>query len=75
MAQKFVSKWLTFWLTFTITVNGKSYLELTKLMFVELDGILRKYCLYVADGFINQELFELSSSPVSIGQIPSIGQL
>ncbi len=57
---------------FNVSVNGKSYLELIKLMFVELDGILRKYCLYVADGFINQELFELSSSPVSIGQIPSI---
>lgn len=57
---------------FNVSVNGKSYLELIKLMFVELDGILRKYCLYVADGFINQELFELSSSPVCIGQIPSI---
>lgn len=57
---------------FNVSVNGKSYLELIKLMFVELDGILRKYCLYVVDGFINQELFELSSSPVSIGQIPSI---
>lgn len=58
--------------TFNVSVEGKSILELIKLMFIELDEILRKYCLYVTDGFINQELFEISSSPITIGQIPSI---
>ncbi len=41
---------------------NSSYLEKCRMMLSEMDGILKQYNLYVEDGYVDQELFQMSSS-------------
>lgn len=43
-----------------------SYLEKCRTMLSEMDGILKQYNLFVEDGYVDQELFQISSSHMKI---------
>lgn len=48
-----------------------SYLEKCRMMLSEMDGILKQYNLYVEDGYVNQELFQMSSSHMKFSDCKS----
>lgn len=49
-----------------------SYLEKCRTMLSEMDGILKQYNLYVEDGYVDQELFQMSSSHMKFGDCKSV---
>lgn len=50
---------------------GTSFLEKNKLLLSELDGVLKQFKLFVENGTINRELFELYTEQCKIKSIPS----
>ena len=52
--------------------KGATYLEKIRNLASEMDGILKQFRMYVTNGEIDRELFEMSSEHVVIGSIPSI---
>ena len=54
-----------------IPKHDASALEKCKLLASALDGVIKQYLLFVQDGEINRELYEMSSSPVSFSNLPS----
>lgn len=59
---------------FTIKLPSKNstYLEKCRIIFPEMESVLRQYKLYVEDGYINKELLEISSTSLDYGSLPSI---
>lgn len=49
-----------------------SYLEKCRTMLSEMDGILKQYNLYVEDGYVNQELFQMSSAHMKFSNCKSV---
>ena len=57
--------------TFTASTLDATYLEKCKHLATEFDAIYRQFKLHVEDGEIDQELLSISSSPVSLLDLPS----
>lgn len=51
--------------------SNTSYLEKCRTMLSEMDGILKQYNLYVEDGYVDQELFQISSSHMKFSDCKS----
>ncbi|MCC8061577.1 MAG: hypothetical protein LIO81_12215 [Clostridiales bacterium] len=51
--------------------KGISWLDKYKSMVSEMDAVVKQYNMYLEDGCIDRELFEMSSSPVRISELPS----
>lgn len=49
-----------------------TYVEKCRNLASEMDGVLKQFRMYVQDGEIDQELFEMSSGHIVIGNIPSL---
>lgn len=60
-----------FGFTFTASTLDATYLEKCKHLATEFDAIYRQFKLHVEDGEIDQELLSISSSPVSLLDLPS----
>lgn len=54
--------------------TGDSFLEKVRSLAPEFESLLKQYKLFVEDGSIDFELLEMSSSPISIKDIPSLNQ-
>lgn len=52
--------------------TGDSYLEKVRSLAPEFESLLKQYKLFVEDGCIDFELLEMSSSPYSVKDIPSL---
>lgn len=59
---------------FSIPTVTNSYFEKVRLLAPEFESILKQFKLYVEDGEIDFELLQISSSPTSIKNIPSLNQ-
>lgn len=59
---------------FLIPSATNTYSEKVKLLAPEFESILKQYKLFVEDGHIDFELLQISSSPTSIKDIPSLNQ-
>lgn len=59
---------------FLITSVTNSYFEKVRLLAPEFESILKQFKLFVEDGNIDFELLQISSSPTSIKDIPSLNQ-
>jgi hypothetical protein len=57
---------------FLIPSATNSYFEKVRLLAPEFESILKQYKLFVEDGNIDFELLQISSSPTSIKDIPSL---
>lgn len=67
LAEEFGAKGFTF----TPSSNGTTYLEKIRNIASEMDGVLKQYRMFVEDGDINRELFEMSSNPVVFADLKS----
>ena len=54
------------------STSDSTYLEKIKNLMGEMEGVLKQYRMYVQDGKIDRELFEMSSEHLIIGDIPSL---
>jgi len=54
--------------------SAGSYFEKVRLLAPEFESILKQFKLFVEDGSIDFELLQISSSPTSIKDIPSLNQ-
>ncbi len=59
---------------FLIPSATNSYFEKVRLLAPEFESILKQYKLFVEEGNIDFELLQISSSPTSIKDIPSLNQ-
>lgn len=59
---------------FLVPTATNSYFEKVRLLAPEFESILKQFKLYVEDGEIDFELLQISSSPTSIKDIPSLNQ-
>lgn len=59
---------------FSIPSATSSYFEKVRLLAPELESILKQFKLFVEDKSIDFELLQISSSPTSIKDIPSLNQ-
>ncbi|AXE16818.1 hypothetical protein DR864_03240 [Runella rosea] len=59
---------------FSIPSATNSYFEKVRLLAPEFESILKQYKLFVEDGSIDFELLQISSSPTSIKDIPSLNK-
>lgn len=57
---------------FSIPTSTSSYFEKVRLLAPEFESILKQFKLFVEDGSIDFELLQISSSPSSIKDIPSL---
>ena len=57
---------------FSIPSSSTSYFEKVRFLAPEFESLLKQYKLFVEDGFIDFELLQISSTPSSIKNIPSI---
>lgn len=57
---------------FNAPSRTSSVLEKCRNLPAELDGILKQFSMYVEDGAIDRELFEMSSNPVDISKVESM---
>lgn len=59
---------------FSMTASSLSatYVEKCRSLASEMDGVLKQFRMYVQDGEIDRELFEMSSEHIVIGNIPSL---
>ncbi len=60
--------------TFIAPSDGTTDLEKCKLLASEIDSVLRQFTLFVNEGSINRELFEMSSGHVKMENVPSFQQ-
>lgn len=54
--------------------TATSYLDKVRLLAPEFESILKQFKLFVEDGSIDFELLQISSSPTTIGKIPSLNR-
>ena len=54
--------------------SAKSFFEKVRLLAPEFESALKQFKLFVEDGFIDFELLQISSSPTTIKDIPSLNQ-
>lgn len=54
--------------------SANSYFEKVRLLAPEFESVLKQFKLFVEDGSIDFELLQMSSSPTSIKDIPSLNQ-
>jgi len=59
---------------FSIPAQTNTYFEKVRLLAPEFESILKQFKLYVEDGEIDFELLQISSSPTTIKNIPSLVQ-
>lgn len=59
---------------FSIPSATNSYFEKVRLLAPEFESILKQFKLFVEDGNIDFELLQMSSTPTSIKDIPSLNQ-
>lgn len=59
---------------FNIPTPDSTILEKCKMMTSEMDGVIKQFAMFVKDGEINRELFEISSKPIRIEEIPSFSR-
>lgn len=59
---------------FSVPTSTNSYFEKVRLLAPEFESILKQYKLFVEDGNIDFELLQISSSPTTIREIPSLIQ-
>lgn len=59
---------------FLIPSATSSYFEKVRLLAPEFESVLKQFKLFVEDGVIDFELLQISSSPTSIKNIPSLNQ-
>lgn len=57
---------------FSVPTTTNSYFEKVRLLAPEFESILKQFKLFVEDGIIDFELLQISSSPSSIKDIPSL---
>ena len=59
---------------FDVNIPSYSYSDLDKckLLTSEMDGVLKLFKMYVQRGSIDRELYEMSSSPVTFRDVPSL---
>jgi len=56
---------------FSVPSESATDLEKCKLLATEIDSVLKQFELFVDDGCIDRELFEMSSKPIKLGGLPS----
>lgn len=54
------------------SVPSATYVEKCRSLASEMDGVLKQFRMFVEDGKIDRELFEMSSGHLIIGNIPSL---
>lgn len=52
--------------------KDSTYLEKCRIILPEMEGALKKYNFYIEDGYINHELVDISSTPLSFENIKSL---
>ena len=52
--------------------EGSTLVEKNRTLLSELDGVFKQFRMFVTDHVINRELFEISSNPVSLSELPSM---
>ena len=52
--------------------NSSNYAEKCRTLVSEMDGILKQFRMFVQDGVVDRELYEMSSAPLSFESIPSL---
>ena len=57
--------------SFNISSDGTSYLEKCRNLAAEMDGVLKQYNMYLLDGHIDRDLFEISSEHIDFSDLPS----
>ena len=57
--------------TFIAPSDGTTDLEKCKLLASEIDSVLKQFTLFINEGCINRELFEMSSGQIKLENIPS----
>ncbi len=55
-----------------ITTSSSTYVEKCRNLAAEMDGVLKQYRMFVRDGSIDRELFEMSSEHMVLEGIPSL---
>ena len=58
--------------TMIASTPSASYVEKCRCLASEMDGILKQFRMFVLDGKIDRELFEMSSEHMIIGDVPSL---
>lgn len=58
--------------TFLAPSDGTNDLEKCKLLASEIDSILKQFSMFVTEGYIDRELFEMSSEHVKLEKVPSL---
>lgn len=58
--------------TYSPPSEGTTYAEKCKLLSSSMDGLLKQYRLFCEDGYVDRELFEMSSGHVILNQLPSL---
>ena len=59
---------------FSVPSNANSYFEKVRLLAPEFESVLKQFKLFVEDGSIDFELLQISSSPTTIKDIPSLNK-
>ena len=57
--------------SFTPSSDNTTYLEKIRNLASEMDGVLKQYNMFVSDGYIDRELFEMSSEHIVFSSIKS----
>lgn len=59
---------------FDVNLSSHNYTDLDKcrVLFSEMDGILKQFVMFVRKKHIDMELYEMSSSPIAFKDIPSL---
>jgi len=57
--------------TFNPPSRNTSYVEKCRTLASEMDGVFKQFQMFIEDGAINRELFEMSSKPVSFSSLKS----
>ena len=60
--------------TFVTPSDGTTDLEKCKLLASEIDSVLKQFSMFVTEGCIDRELFEMSSGHVKLENVPSFFQ-
>jgi len=58
--------------SFRASAKGSTFLEKTRHLLVEMEGVVRQFTLYAEDGEIDRELLAITSDNVRYHQIPSL---
>jgi|LSQX01.2.fsa_nt_gb hypothetical protein len=58
--------------SYCASTSTSSFVEKCKNIVSEMDGVLKQFRMYVRKGYIDQELFEISSEHIVLGDVPSL---